>query len=57
MNELKRYRQNGLLDKDVSFTYNNVDNEIKIFSDEGRFIRPIFTLNEEGKLYINEETD
>ena len=57
MKELKRYRKNGLLDKDISFTYNKIDNEIKIFSDEGRFIRPIFTLNEEGKLNINEKID
>lgn len=55
--ELKFYRKNGLLDKDISFTYNKVDNEIKIFSDEGRFIRPIFTLNDEGKLYIDEKVD
>jgi intein/homing endonuclease len=57
MKELKAYRKNGLLDKDISFTYNKIDNEVKIFSDEGRFIRPIFTLNEEGKLNVNEKID
>jgi len=57
MIELKNYRKNGLLDKDISFTYNDTDNEIRIFCDEGRFIRPIFTLNDEGKLNINEDVD
>jgi DNA-directed RNA polymerase II subunit RPB2 len=57
ISELKNYRKTGLLDKDISFTYNNVDNEIKIFSDEGRFIRPVFTTDEEGLLNISEEFD
>jgi len=55
LTELKNYRKSGLLDKDISFTYNNVDNEIKIFSDEGRFIRPVFTTDEEGLLNISED--
>jgi hypothetical protein len=55
LNELKIYRKTGLLDKQISFSYNVVDNEIRIFSDEGRFIRPIFTLDENGKLNINEK--
>ena len=55
MNELKLYRKTGLLDKDISFTYDKSDNEVKIFSDEGRFIRPVFTTNEEGILNIKEK--
>ena len=55
LTELKNYRKSGLLDKDISFTYNNVDNEIKIFSDEGRFIRPVLTTDEEGLLNISED--
>lgn len=52
--ELKINRETGLLDKQVSFSYNDVDNEIKIFSDEGRFIRPIFACNNDGSLRVNE---
>ena len=52
--EIKINRQTGLLDKQISFSYNEVDNEIKIFSDEGRFIRPIFACNEDGSLRVNE---
>ena len=55
LKELSQYRATGLLDRDISFSYNEVDNEIKIFSDEGRFIRPVFTVNESGKLNINED--
>jgi DNA-directed RNA polymerase beta subunit len=55
LNELKIYRKTGLLDRDISFIYNNVDNEIKIFSDEGRFIRPVFTTDDEGLLNITED--
>jgi DNA-directed RNA polymerase II subunit RPB2 len=54
LKELKEYRKNGLLDRDISFIYNKVDNEIRIFSDEGRFIRPVFTTGDDGKLNIKE---
>lgn len=55
MDELKLYRKTGLLDKDISFAYNKFDNEVKIFSDEGRLIRPILTTtNEDGVLNIKE---
>jgi len=43
--EMKLYRRNGLLDKEISFTYDKIDNEIKIFCDEGRFIRPLLTVD------------
>ena len=52
LNELRMYRKTGLLDRDISFSYNSVDNEIRIFSDEGRFIRPIFTVNESCYCYF-----
>jgi intein/homing endonuclease len=52
--ELKEYRKSGLLDKSISFTYNHLENEIKLFSDEGRFIRPVFTVNEQNRLNIKE---
>ena len=41
--EMRSYRSNGLLDKEVSITF--YDNDIRIFCDEGRFIRPLLTVN------------
>lgn len=46
--EMKDFRKNGLLDKEISITYDDVDNEIKLYCDEGRFIRPLLTVNDEG---------
>jgi DNA-directed RNA polymerase II subunit RPB2 len=39
---LRERRCKGYIPKDVSISYDEIDNEIKIFSDEGRFIRPLF---------------
>ena len=52
LEEMKLYKRNGLLDKEISTTYDMVDNEIVIYCDEGRFIRPVYTLNE-NKLNLN----
>jgi DNA-directed RNA polymerase beta subunit len=49
--EIKKLRTFGLLDKEVSVTYDIVDNDVKVFCDEGRFIRPLFTLTD-NKLNI-----
>ena len=55
VDEMKEFRYNSLLDKEVSITYDNVDNEIRLFCDEGRFIRPLLTVNKDtGKLNILE---
>jgi DNA-directed RNA polymerase II subunit RPB2 len=57
LNDLYKFRDINLLNKQVSFSYNNLDNEINIYSDEGRLIRPVFTLTEEGdnlKVYDSE---
>jgi DNA-directed RNA polymerase beta subunit len=54
IDEMKLYRMNGLLDKEISFTYDLIDNEIKIFCDEGRFIRPLLTVDKKtNKLNIS----
>jgi len=54
--EMKSYRENGLLDKEVSFSFN--DDDIRIFCDEGRFIRPLLTVNEStNRLNITEKDD
>jgi DNA-directed RNA polymerase II subunit RPB2 len=44
MEELNQYKFSGLLDKEVTFVYDDIDDEIKIFSDEGRFLRPLFNV-------------
>ena len=53
INELNLYRKNGLLDNNVSFIFNKVDNEIKIFCDEGRFIRPVLKVDENNKTVLH----
>lgn len=52
--EIKFYRRKGLFPHDVSISYDEIDNEIRIFSDVGRFSRPIFTVKN-NKLTILEE--
>ena len=54
IDEIKIFRSSGMLHQDVSFTYDKLDNEIRIFCDEGRLIRPVFTVNEDNKLNITE---
>jgi DNA-directed RNA polymerase II subunit RPB2 len=43
--KLRRYRR---LDKDISITYDMIDNEVRVFSDAGRCSRPLFTVGENG---------
>lgn len=52
----REYRKNGLIDKETSIGYDFVDSEINIYCDEGRFIRPVFTL-EDGKLCFLKEKE
>ena len=54
IDEMKMLRSSGMLHQDVSFTYDRLDNEIRVFCDEGRLIRPVFTVNEDNKLNITE---
>ena len=54
LDEMKSFRSSGMLNKDVSFTFDTVDNEIRIFCDEGRLIRPVFTVNNDNELNIKE---
>ena len=57
INELKEYRKNNLLDKSISFTFDKEENEVKIFCDEGRLLRPVFSVNEEdNRLNIKKDT-
>ena len=54
LRELKTFRCTGLLDKEVSFMFDKEENEIKIFCDEGRFIRPLLTVNEKNEINMAE---
>ena len=44
VDEFKLYRNGIMIDNDVSITYDDMEEEIRIFSDEGRFIRPVFNV-------------
>jgi DNA-directed RNA polymerase beta subunit len=51
--ELRDWRTNGRLSPYVSITYDRYDNEIQIFSDEGRMVRPLFKV-QDGKLLVKD---
>ncbi len=55
--ELRQYRTSGLLDGDTSFSYDQLDNEVKIFSDEGRFTRPVYVVDKETNTPRIKEAD
>jgi DNA-directed RNA polymerase beta subunit len=44
--EIRSKRNSGLLDKEVSVSYDIVDNDIRIFCDDGRFTRPLLTVTD-----------
>lgn len=50
--ELRKLRRRGIIDPEVSITFDTIDNDLKILSDEGRFIRPLLTVDSENKLKI-----
>ena len=55
---LLNYRRNGIISKEISIAQNYLNNEIKIFTDGGRTIRPLFTvvkLNDKLKLKLNKQ--
>uniref|UniRef100_A0A6C0CZ54 DNA-directed RNA polymerase n=1 Tax=viral metagenome TaxID=1070528 RepID=A0A6C0CZ54_9ZZZZ len=51
--EINLYKKSNLIPTDVSISYDKMDEEINIYSDEGRMLRPVFTVNGD-KLHINE---
>lgn len=46
--EIQTLRKHRRLDCDVSISYDMIDDEVRIFSDSGRAIRPLFTVGENG---------
>ena len=55
--EIKSMRRTSILDRQTSVTYDEIDNEIIIYCDEGRLIRPLFTVEDDKlKLCNTKET-
>ena len=54
VNELKQLRKVNMMPWDVSVSYDDVDDELHICSDEGRLLRPVFTV-EDNHLVGTEE--
>ena len=55
--DLKFYRNINLLHKHISFSYDYDENEVKIYCDEGRLIRPVLTINKNNKLNLDINND
>uniref|UniRef100_A0A6C0H2Z3 DNA-directed RNA polymerase n=1 Tax=viral metagenome TaxID=1070528 RepID=A0A6C0H2Z3_9ZZZZ len=55
LEELKELRRIKMLPWDVSISYEKVDNEVHICSDEGRLLRPVFKVD--GEKILAEEKD
>ena len=45
VDEIKEFRRIKMIPWDVSVSYNDSDDEVRICSDEGRLMRPVFTVN------------
>ena len=48
--KLKELRHKNVLNREVSISYDIIDNDIRIYSDSGRFIRPLLTVKNGKKL-------
>jgi DNA-directed RNA polymerase beta subunit len=52
MPELKRLRREGVIHKDVCLFYNQRDNTVEIYCDNGRPTRPLFVVDDNHQLRI-----
>lgn len=50
--QIKELKRKGLIHYQVSIRYNEIEREIRIFSDEGRFTRPLLVVDEENRLRV-----
>lgn len=55
MPELKKLRKEGVLHKDVCLFFNERDNTIEIYCDNGRPTRPLFVVDSDGQLLIEKK--
>ena len=46
--DIKKLRRFKVIDPDVSVSYDIIDEEVRIFCDVGRAIRPLFTMGDKG---------
>jgi len=51
---LKKYKKQGIPAFDISVNYHKTDKEIRVITDSGRYIRPVFVIRN-GKLVITKE--
>ena len=56
MTQLFEKRKYNHLNQDVSISYNDIDNEILLFCDQGRLIRPLIPVID-GRLSISDEDE
>lgn len=56
LKELRMLRKKGFLDKEISISYDVVDDELHIFCDEGRLTRPLLALKN-NKLKISPQNN
>lgn len=56
VDKVRDLRLKNIIDKEVSIAYDNIDNEIRMYSDEGRFTRPVFRV-ENNKIPIMTEKE
>ena len=54
LDELRDYRRSGILDKEISFTFNKDEGEFNIFCDEGRFLRPLLIVDDKNEIKLSE---
>lgn len=55
INSMYSFYDNNIIEQSVSVTYNRDDDEILIYTDAGRLLRPVFTLDTNGKLLITKD--
>ena len=53
--ELKKYRESKMIPDEVSISYDDLDGEIHIYSDEGRLIRPVFNVKDSKLVLTNND--
>ena len=57
LNDIKKYKINKLLDNSISASYDSIDEEIRIYADEGRLMRPLFNVDKINSKLLLKKTD
>lgn len=56
INNMLEKRTNRILDSDISIVYDKMENEVRIYCDDGRLMRPLLVVKD-GAIYSGPETD